>query len=289
MPNEPPAIWAEYDFYQLLGVPRNAEVQVIQAAIRRRIKEWHPDKQRGQSREVYVTFQELTKAVNVAKDVLLDPNERALYDRFRAILDQRNQSQDSNSGRWQGSTHDKQETWSGYRRQRQEQKRERSNSNNNGRNDQQQRENRSGDDRRSNGHERERSYDGRDDQRRQRENSSGYDRRSNAHGSAQNDDYKREKKRKRKKKDKRDRATWQDETAHERARTRASTSPDSAKTLGYVILALLALAAAGGLIYGFIQALPAIIDFLGTLFTWVIALGFWVIIIVLVLKSYSRN
>ncbi len=227
MPNDTPAIWAEYDFYQLLGVPKNAPSQVIKAAIKQKLLEWHPDRQRGQSPEVYETFTKLTKAVNAANETLLDPNSRTLYDRFREKHDPRNQSQYSNSGNGQ---HHQRESWSEYSR------RYRTRSNN-GNNRQRHRDNWSDDGRRSSGHESRHTRD-----------------------------------------------TYRTRpTDHDR------TSGSSATTFGHVILALLALAATGGLIYGFIQALPAIIDFLGTLFTWVIALGFWVVIIALVLKSYSRN
>ena len=227
MPNDTPAIWAEYDFYQLLGVPKNAPSQVIKAAIKQKLLEWHPDRQRGQSPEVYETFTRLTKAVNAANETLLDSNSRTRYNRFRGKHDQRNQSQYSNSGDGQ---HHQRESWSEYSRRYGEHS-------NSGRDRQRHRDNWSDDSRRSSGHE------------------SGHTR----------------------------------DTYRTRAQTQASASGSSARTLGYVILALLALAAAGGLIYGFIQALPAIIDFLGTLFTWVIALGFWIVIIALVLKSYSRN
>ena len=227
MPNDTPALWSEYDFYQLLGVSKDAPNSVIEAAIKQKIKEWHPDRQRGQSREIYDTFTRLTKAVNAAKETLLNPHTRDRYNRFRETHDPRHQSQYSNDGH--GHQHQR-ESWSEYSR------RYRAHSNG-GNNRQNQRENQSSYDHQSDGQERKRTKD------------------------------------------------------HYRARTTTTdqTSGSSTKTLGYVILALLALAATGGLIYGFIQALPAIIDFLGTLFTWVIALGFWVIIIALVLKSYSRN
>ena len=227
MPNDTPAIWAEYDFYQLLGVPKNAPSEVIGAAIKQKLLEWHPDRQRGQSPEVYETFTNLTKAVNAAKEALLDPNSRTRYDRFREKHDPRNQSQYSNSGDRQ---HHQRESWSEYSRRHGE-------TSNSGRDRQRHRDNWSDDGRRSSGHE------------------SGHAR----------------------------------DTYRTRDQAQASTSGSSARTLGYVILALLALAAAGGLIYGFIQALPAIIDFLGTLFTWVIALGFWIVIIALVVKSYSTR
>ena len=250
MPNNTPAIWAEYDFYQLLGVPKNAPSEVINAAIKQKLLEWHPDRQRGQSPEVYETFTSLTKAVNAAKEALLVPNSRTRYDRFRDKHDPRNQSQYSNSG--DGQRHQR-ESWSEYSRRYGEHS-------NSGRDRQRHRESRSGSSHQSNGHNRERS------EQRHRDNWSDDGRRSSGHESGHARD-----------------------TYRTRDQTQASTSGSSARTLGYVILALLALAAAGGLIYGFIQALPAIIDFLGTLFTWVIALGFWIVIIALVLKSYSRN
>ena len=261
---EDTSLWPEYDFYQLLGVPKNAPSEVIKAAIKQKLLEWHPDRQRGQSPEVYDTFTNLTKAVNAAKEALLDPNSRARYDRFREKHAPRNQSQYSNSGDGQ---HHQRESWSEYSRRY----RTRSNNGNDRRH---QRENQHGYDHQSHGHEeerrnhdhRERSGSNGNNREHQRENWSGTNRGSHGHEEERSGDQYRTR-----------------PTSHDR------TSGRSATTFGYIILALLALAAAGGLTYGFIQALPAIIDFLGTLFTWVIALGFWIVIIALVLKSYSRN
>lgn len=230
MPNDTPAIWAEYDFYQLLGVPKNAPSEVIKAAIKQKLLEWHPDRQRGQSPEVYDTFTNLTKAVNAAKEALLDPNSRARYDRFRYKHDPCNQSQYSNSGAGQ---HYQRESWSEYSRRY----RTRSNS---GNDRQHQRENQSGYDHQSDGHEEERrNHDHRErsgsngnnrQRQRQRENWSGTNRGSHGH---------------------------EEERSRDRYGTRTTnhdrTSGSSATTFGYIILALLALAVAGGLIYGFIQ------------------------------------
>ena len=65
------------DYYELLGVPKNADEKTLKAAYRRLAKECHPDRQGG-CKEHEAKF----KAINEAYDCLKDPQKRAAYDRF---------------------------------------------------------------------------------------------------------------------------------------------------------------------------------------------------------------
>ena len=65
------------DYYELLGVPKNADDQTIKAAYRRLAKECHPDR-KGGCKEHEAKF----KTLNEAYDCLKDPQKRAAYDRF---------------------------------------------------------------------------------------------------------------------------------------------------------------------------------------------------------------
>jgi molecular chaperone DnaJ len=65
------------DYYQVLGVPRDADVEQIKKAYRRLALEHHPDKNDG-SAESEEKFKELTQAY----EVLRDPDKRSVYDRY---------------------------------------------------------------------------------------------------------------------------------------------------------------------------------------------------------------
>ena len=67
---------AKRDYYEVLGVARNATDGEIKKAFRKLAFECHPDHNRGDGAE------ERFKEVNEAYEVLSDPDKRTVYDRF---------------------------------------------------------------------------------------------------------------------------------------------------------------------------------------------------------------
>jgi len=64
------------DFYQILGVPRNADTKTIKTAYRKLAKQFHPDANPGE--DTTEKFQELNRAY----EVLNDPDLKKKYDMF---------------------------------------------------------------------------------------------------------------------------------------------------------------------------------------------------------------
>jgi len=66
---------AKADFYEILGVRRDASPDELKKAFRQRARKYHPDLNKG-SKEAEEKFKE----VNEAYQVLSDPQKRAQYD-----------------------------------------------------------------------------------------------------------------------------------------------------------------------------------------------------------------
>lgn len=79
------AIWEGHDFemprccYEILGVERDASDAEIKKSYRRLALKWHPDKNTYNSEESTRVFTEIQQAY----EVLIDPQERAWYDKHR--------------------------------------------------------------------------------------------------------------------------------------------------------------------------------------------------------------
>lgn len=65
------------DYYEVLGVPRDASQEDIKAAFRKLARQYHPDVNKGDP-----DAEEKFKLINEAYQVLSDPESRAVYDRF---------------------------------------------------------------------------------------------------------------------------------------------------------------------------------------------------------------
>ena len=70
---------AKRDYYEVLGVPRNATQEEIKKAYKRLARQYHPDVNKSPEAE------EKFKEINEAYQVLGDPEKRAQYDRFGRV------------------------------------------------------------------------------------------------------------------------------------------------------------------------------------------------------------
>jgi curved DNA-binding protein len=87
------------DYYQILGVPPDANEKTIKAAYRRLARQYHPDVNPGNQEA-----EEKFKEINEANQVLADPAQRKKYDELRAQYQRFQQSggrpQDFDWQRW---------------------------------------------------------------------------------------------------------------------------------------------------------------------------------------------
>src|SRR6478609_1685525 len=74
------ADWANKDFYQVLGVPKDADQAAIKKAYRKLARENHPDSKPGDQ-----AAENRFKAVAEAYDVVGDATKRAKYDEIRSL------------------------------------------------------------------------------------------------------------------------------------------------------------------------------------------------------------
>ena len=68
---------AKSDYYEVLGVAKNADTDTIKKAYRKLAMQYHPDKNPGDK-----AAEEKFKEVSEAYEVLSDEQKRAQYDRF---------------------------------------------------------------------------------------------------------------------------------------------------------------------------------------------------------------
>src|SRR3954470_24003404 len=73
---------AKEDFYQVLGVKRDAKPEEIKKAYRRLARKYHPDVNPGDK-----AAEERFKKITEAHDVLSDEKKRKVYDRFGSYSD----------------------------------------------------------------------------------------------------------------------------------------------------------------------------------------------------------
>src|SRR4051812_49980964 len=74
---------AKEDFYQVLGIKRDAKPEEIKKAYRRLARKYHPDVNPGDK-----AAEERFKLITEAHEVLSDPKKRKVYDRFGQYSDQ---------------------------------------------------------------------------------------------------------------------------------------------------------------------------------------------------------
>src|ERR1700694_3915438 len=67
------------DYYEILGVPRNADKKQIRSAFRKLARKYHPDVNPNNAEAT-----EKFKEINEAHEVLSDPDKRAKYDQYGA-------------------------------------------------------------------------------------------------------------------------------------------------------------------------------------------------------------
>ncbi len=69
------------DYYEVLGVKRDATAKEIKSAYHKLARKWHPDLHSGKEKE---EAEEKIKKINEAYEVLSDPEKRSKYDRLGA-------------------------------------------------------------------------------------------------------------------------------------------------------------------------------------------------------------
>jgi molecular chaperone DnaJ len=72
--------WFDKDYYQVLGVPKNATAAEIKKAYRKLAQQHHPDANPGNAQA-----EERFKEISAANDVVGDPDKRAQYDQVREM------------------------------------------------------------------------------------------------------------------------------------------------------------------------------------------------------------
>jgi molecular chaperone DnaJ len=81
------------DYYQVLGIPRDADEKAIKAAYRKLARKYHPDVATSQP-----DAEERFKEVNEAYEVLRDADKRSKYDRFGRDWERYRQAEQAGAG-----------------------------------------------------------------------------------------------------------------------------------------------------------------------------------------------
>ncbi len=71
------------DYYEVLGVPRDADAKAIKKAYRKLAMKYHPDRNPGKEKDAGHRFKE----INEAYAILGDPEKRKQYDQFGTVGD----------------------------------------------------------------------------------------------------------------------------------------------------------------------------------------------------------
>jgi len=75
---------AKKDYYEILGVSKNATQDELKKAYRKLIKKWHPDLHKDDREEAEKKFKDISEAY----EVLSDTEKRAMYDKYGFVGDQ---------------------------------------------------------------------------------------------------------------------------------------------------------------------------------------------------------
>jgi molecular chaperone DnaJ len=93
---------AKRDYYEVLEVERETEIEVIKKSYRRLAIKYHPDKNPGDK-----AAEEKFKELSEAYEILSDPEKRAAYDQYgHAAFDPRARARGSHGGGGAGGFHD---------------------------------------------------------------------------------------------------------------------------------------------------------------------------------------
>ncbi len=87
------------DYYEILGVSRDADEKAVKSAFRRLARKYHPDVNPGDK-----SAEQRFKQISEAYEVLRDPKKRAQYDRFGHLGDAWRQAAAGAPGGWAGRT-----------------------------------------------------------------------------------------------------------------------------------------------------------------------------------------